>query len=193
MNKNLNVSYDFNVTDEQDFVDLAKAFMNVIKAVENQGYSVEYHGETLNHTGKIGVIGRPASGKSHFINIAADQYFPDNVEVSGQTHPSHDQRRDIKLWKRWRLSDGSREIRLQDDQALSALHNTFLVQEFEDDNYRGVGIIEHPKNPEEFCDAIVKFHYDEHGQRMINLTVSDNVAAEKEFIDDFLPNVDSLS
>ncbi len=193
MNKNLNVSYDFNITAEKDFLELAQAFVSVIKAVENQGYSVIYHGKELNHTGKIGVLGRPACGKSHFIGIAADQYFAGEVEVSGQTHPSHNQKRDIKLWKRWKLSDGSKEIRLQDDQALSALQGTFIVQDFDDDNYRGVGIFEHPKDPEEFCDAIVRFSYDDQGQRILSLTVSDEVASEEVFVEGFIPYINELS
>lgn len=199
MSKDLSVRYEFAVASDEQFHKLADAFAHALKAVENQGYSVEYAGEILNHPGQIGVIGRPGSGKSTFFDAVMDSFISSissdaaKVEVKQKTQPSYDRSRDVQVWKRWLLDgkDGKKEVRIVDAQASSALSHLpgVMLDQMES---AGISIHEHPDNPEEYCDLVMRFNYDGEGVRTIELKATQSVAKDDEFANSFLPNVQDL-
>ncbi len=69
MSKNLTRTFRFDISSDEQFYALANAFTHALRAVEQQGYAVEYNGATLHHPGQIGVKGKSGIGKSEFFDF----------------------------------------------------------------------------------------------------------------------------
>ena len=195
MVKDLTQTFLFNIETDEQFEQLAFAFRHALSAVEEQGYSVEYGGRMLHHPGQIGVIGRSAIGKSTFFNTAMDSYVPPETTVREKLQPSADETRNVLVWKQWVTGKDKdhnpREIRIQDVHAQSALaHRPEMF--LEEQENPGITIFEHVDEDADYCDMMMRFSYDEHGRRHLEIHTTEDVAEADAFVQGFLPEVQTL-
>ena len=200
MKRDLNVSKTFNVSTDQDFDSVAKAFPSLLSLFEELSASVMYHGEELHHPGQIGVIGRARSGKSNFLNTAINAHMSgrDAHEDEIKLPRSAKDTGEVQVLKRW-VSDEC-EIRIQDEKAIGHLlnnndadcpvaHADLLLPDFD---RPGIRIMEHPDDKEEFCDMLLEFYYDDDGQRFLEMKTTDDVANSDAYQKEFAPSVKCL-
>ena len=190
MIKELTHTYRFDISTDEQFAELAGVFGHAMTAVEEQGYNVEYNGRTLHHPGQIGVIGRSAIGKSTFFNSVMDTFADAAAQVSEKRQPSHDQSREVLVWKQWLMQDG-REVRLQDLHAQAALSH-MPDMHLPNRESAGITIFEHVDESTEFCDMVMHFGYDESGRRYLEVQTTDDVAQSEAFAQGFLPEAQAM-
>lgn len=125
---------EFDVTNENDFKQLARNFGRVLAVVEAEARKpIPYGGKNLYHPFLIAVQGPPAAGKSTFIEQAALSYAdikkPDGLKLVSplkKLWPDAAEHRDVKIWMRWPFVDeaGNRfEIRSDDRMAVDCLYD----------------------------------------------------------------------
>ncbi len=192
MSKKLTQSFRFDISSDEQFYTLANAFTHALKAVEQQGYAVEYLGHTgLHHPGQIGVRGQSGIGKSEFFNVVMGAFLPE-VQPSQRLHPSADQTRMVQVWKQWLVSDQQKEYRVEDVHAGEALaHLPAMHLPIRD--WAGVSIYEHVDEKQDFCDMTIHFHYDWEGHRYAEIRTTDAVAQSEDFSSGFLPQVRDIT
>lgn len=191
MKKSLKHIGEFDISDEAHFQELCGAFSHALKAVEAQGYGVEYAGEILYHPGQIGVIGPPASGKSTFFKTAMQAFAPEDSIVTEKYNPSHDQSRNILVWRHWISLQNNKEITLMDMHAYHALHHLAEMNP-PDRKLAGLAIYEHVQGNEGHLDMLLKFRYNESGRRVLDVSATEGVTQNTDFKENFLPSVQHL-
>lgn len=188
MSKKLKQVSEFDISDEAHFQELCCAFLHALKAVEAQGYGVEYGGEMLYQPGQIGVIGPPASGKSTFFSTAMEAFAPLDSKVTEKYNPSHDKTRNVLVWRHWISQQNNKEITLMDMQAHDALHHLPEMNPPER-KLAGLAIYEHVAGNEGHLDMLLRFRYKDDGSRVLQMSVTDDVAQNTDFAENFLPRV----
>lgn len=192
MSKNLTQTYRFDISSDEQFYTLANAFTYALRAVEQQGYAVEFNGETLHHPGQIGVRGRSGIGKSDFFNAAMAAFLPADVKPSEKLQPSADETRMVQVWKQWLLATERKEYRIEDVHAGAALtHMPEMHLPIRE--WAGVSIYEHADEPEKYCDMVLDMRYDAQGRRTAEIRTTDAVAQSDDFSAGFLPQVRDIT
>lgn len=168
-----------NITDRNDFLCVSMVFGEALKTIApTAGVGTEYLGKTLYQPFQIAVIGKPHSGKSSIIKIAADEATSDHADTEYQTGkmPSHDQTRMITVASQWLTKEF--EIRAQDEHAVAALpaRPEFLKEDF---TSFGIRFFEHPSDELiEYCPLVVRLLSDGNGERELCFEAKENDQAQ---------------
>ena len=184
--------FRFDITSDKQFQSLANAFTHALRAVEQQGYAVEYHGRMLYHPGQIGVRGISGIGKSEFFNTVMSAFLPSDVESTERLQPSADEKRMVQVWKQWLLKGSQKEYRIEDILAVTSLAHLTDTQ-LPSRDWAGVSIFEHIDDRTEFCDIVMELLYDDNGHRIAQISTTDAVAQSKDFSSGFLPQVRDIT
>ncbi len=191
MSKTLTQSFRFDISSDEQFYTLANAFTHALKAVEDQGYAVNYNGETLHHPGQIGVRGQSGIGKSEFFNAVMGAFLP-GIKPTEKLQPSADETRMVQVWKQWLHTDSQKDYRIEDFLAVSSLsHLPDIVLPERD--WAGVSIYEHIEDKNNFCDMVMRMYYDDEGHRHALIETTEAVAQSEEFSAGFLPQVRDIT
>ncbi|MCB1680833.1 MAG: hypothetical protein KDI65_02760, partial [Alphaproteobacteria bacterium] len=174
MSKNLTQSFRFDITSDEQFYTLANAFTHALRAVEQQGYAVEYNGETLHHPGQIGISGRSGIGKSAFFNAVMTAFLP-GVMPTQKLQPSANETRMVQVWKQWLQTNPQKEYRVEDMHAKAALiHMPEMHLPLRE--VPGVTVFEHPDDKADYCDLMMSFAYDGEGRRIAQIRTTEATA-----------------
>lgn len=193
MSKDLTQLFRFDVTQESDFLTLANAFAHAMKAVEKQGYAVEYNGETLLHPGQIGIRGISGIGKSTFFDTVMHAFAePEPATVTQKHQPSGDLSRNVQVWKHWDMKTLGKQVIIEDSHARAALIG-YPAMSPPERTRPGVTVYEHIEENNGFCDAMLKMDYDDQGRRIAEVRVTEEVALDDDFSSGFIPRVRDIS
>jgi len=186
----MRLSIKFNISSDLQFDAMSVAIGQILKSLADKaGTITPYKDQLIYDPLQIGLTGQPKTGKSALITNAVKAGFADTqFDKKEKTVKSHDQTRDIKVWKRW-IAD-SFEIRMQDQRAISAL--PYIANELPNFERRGIRIFEHVYDElKPLCELLMHLENADNGAKYLHLKAKENTDI-KTALETIIPTIQDL-